>query len=707
MGCGASTAKQSGSVVISVESKDKVESDAADTTPAIPQKQSKQPEIDQSLRVGEVDPDGTGSNMPTARGSVIGMQRQRRGSYISVNEASDILDECLALIDETVGLELSRDILDQRLQTVAQKIQKAKLVASSTVRAHEIKKRLSSILSQGGEGSHTEGAAVRRILQDYFGAEENPSPRRGSLKNFVKMIMFTRRLKRQTDASRSDVRNVAKKLDSLTPMPHPAAEALASVLSKVYKWDFDIFEFHKLTDGAPLSLLFKYLVNDLGLNSIFQISPDALDAFSMALEASHNNVPYHNSTHAADVLQNTCWLVHSTVLARFLQPLDLLAALTAAASHDLMHPGTNNTFQVATQTELALRYNDKSVLENASVSALFLLLKQPRFNILSRLTRQQHKDFRDAVIAMILATDMALHFNVLAELQTLSESKLPEPGEAVAKELRLVVLKSALHCSDLGNPCKPLNTYLKWSERIVEEFFMQGDAEKEAKLPISPSMDRNHPTIERSQIVFIEVIVGPLFRAARELVADVEVCLEHMDTNHAYWVQAEEAAGPRDGRASSSATRPRPSQLILPLGTGRSASASPGPASPKQRFSGSGDSAAMPSRGSSSQQRSSSSRIQPLPALVVPAQQPQPVSTSSSSASLSLSAAAPMTSAQAAPIASPPAVETPAARRALITGAEAPVLGALPSFRVLQQGGGGGGHGPSVGPASPQGRIKR
>ena len=45
--------------------------------------------------------------------------------------------------------------------------------------------------------------------------------------------------------------------------------------------------------------------------------------------------------------------------------------LIAALAHDVAHPGVNNPFLVDTGHELALRYNDKSPLENMHCSRLF------------------------------------------------------------------------------------------------------------------------------------------------------------------------------------------------------------------------------------------------------------------------------------------------------------------------------------------------
>ena len=45
--------------------------------------------------------------------------------------------------------------------------------------------------------------------------------------------------------------------------------------------------------------------------------------------------------------------------------------LVAPACHDVNHPGLNNIYLVNTSHTYALRYNDKSVLENHHASQCF------------------------------------------------------------------------------------------------------------------------------------------------------------------------------------------------------------------------------------------------------------------------------------------------------------------------------------------------
>ena len=68
------------------------------------------------------------------------------------------------------------------------------------------------------------------------------------------------------------------------------------------------------------------------------------------------------------------------------------------------------------------------------------------------------------------------------------------------RQFLVQVLQNMVHCADLSNPTKPLELYRQWCERIMEEFFQQGDRERESGLDISPMCDRYNATIEKSQV---------------------------------------------------------------------------------------------------------------------------------------------------------------------------------------------------------------
>ncbi|NXQ72781.1 PDE4D phosphodiesterase, partial [Quiscalus mexicanus] len=80
------------------------------------------------------------------------------------------------------------------------------------------------------------------------------------------------------------------------------------------------------------------------------------------------------------------------------------------------------------------------------------------------------------------------------------------------------VLRNMVHCADLSNPTKPLGLYRQWTERIMEEFFRQGDRERERGMEISPMCDKHSASVEKSQVGFIDFVVQPLWEAWAELV---------------------------------------------------------------------------------------------------------------------------------------------------------------------------------------------
>ncbi|VDM85293.1 unnamed protein product [Strongylus vulgaris] len=59
-----------------------------------------------------------------------------------------------------------------------------------------------------------------------------------------------------------------------------------------------------------------------------------------------------------------------------------------------------------------------------------------------------------------------------------------------------------IHLADLSNPTKPIELYRQWNSRILEEYWRQGDREKELGIEVSPMCDRGNVTIEKSQVPF-------------------------------------------------------------------------------------------------------------------------------------------------------------------------------------------------------------
>jgi len=297
---------------------------------------------------------------------------------------------------------------------------------------------------------------------------------------------------------------------------------LAEILDQSNNWGMDIFKVGELTSGKALTAIAFSIFQERDLIKQFKIPSKTFVNFLMTLEDNYlKDVPYHNSLHAADVTQSTHVLLNSPALESVFTPLEIMSALFAAAIHDVDHPGLTNQFLINTSSELALMYNDESVLENHHLAVAFKLLHNKDSDFLVNLNKKQRQTMRKMVIDMVLATDMSKHMSLLADLKTMVETKKVAGSGVLLLDNytdRIQVLQNMVHCADLSGPTKPLPLYRRWCDRIMEEFFQQGDKEREASLDISPMCDRYNATIEKSQVGFIDYIVHPLWETWADLV---------------------------------------------------------------------------------------------------------------------------------------------------------------------------------------------
>jgi len=84
-----------------------------------------------------------------------------------------------------------------------------------------------------------------------------------------------------------------------------------------------------------------------------------------------------------------------------------MSYVLAGACHDVGHLGFNNVYLIEKRDQIAVRYNDVSVLENFHVATTFEILSEDKYDIFSKLNKDQYKQVRKTMIGAILATDMA------------------------------------------------------------------------------------------------------------------------------------------------------------------------------------------------------------------------------------------------------------------------------------------------------------
>ncbi|OAF69733.1 cAMP-specific 3',5'-cyclic phosphodiesterase 7B [Intoshia linei] len=301
----------------------------------------------------------------------------------------------------------------------------------------------------------------------------------------------------------SNIGSVDKKLKNLN---EKHVNVILKHLNNSHLWNYDIFELDSMCNGNTLRFISGYLLSTFDIFNIFKIPLIVFDNFINKIQegySKHNN-PYHNSIHASDVTQTVYSIItYYSNYSIHLSSIDIFALIFSAIIHDHEHTGTNNAFHVSTRSDLAILYNDVSVLENHHIASAFKILQDKDCNILSNMTDEQYRKFRSLTITLVLATDMAFHFQYIKNITEMVESK---------DEITTVkALSMILHAADISNPAKIWKYHSKWSIMLTKEFFNQGEKEKELNIPISPLCNEFRCNIAKSQIGFVTNIVKPCF----------------------------------------------------------------------------------------------------------------------------------------------------------------------------------------------------
>ncbi|UMM17310.1 hypothetical protein L5515_013929 [Caenorhabditis briggsae] len=329
------------------------------------------------------------------------------------------------------------------------------------------------------------------------------------------------------------------------------AREIAVHMQRLNDWGPDVFKIDEHSKNHSLTVITYSLFKQRNLLKTFEIHAHTLVTYLLNLEHHYRNNHYHNFIHAADVAQSMHVLLMSPVLNDVFSDLEVLAAIFAGAIHDVDHPGFTNQYLINSNNELAIMYNDESVLEQHHLAVAFKLLQDGNCDFLGNLSRKQRLQFRKIVIDMVLATDMSKHMSLLADLKTMVEAKKVAGNNIIVLDKyndKIQVLQSMIHLADLSNPTKPIELYQQWNQRIMEEYWRQGDKEKELGLEISPMCDRGNVTIEKSQVGFIDYIVHPLYETWADLVyPDAQNILDQLEENRE-WYQSRIPEEPETAR---------------------------------------------------------------------------------------------------------------------------------------------------------------
>ncbi|XP_037759326.1 high affinity cGMP-specific 3',5'-cyclic phosphodiesterase 9A isoform X2 [Chelonia mydas] len=305
-----------------------------------------------------------------------------------------------------------------------------------------------------------------------------------------------------------------KKLAPRRDVPsYPKYMLSQETIEALRKPTFDVW----LWEPNEMLSCLEHMYHDLGLVKGFNINPITLKRWLLSIHDNYRNNPFHNFRHCFCVTQMMYSMISLCNLQEKFPQIDILILMTAAVCHDLDHPGYNNTYQINARTELAVRYNDISPLENHHCAVAFQIIAQPECNIFSNATQEQFKRIRQGIITLILATDMARHAEILDSFKEKMDN-FDYSNEEHVTCLKMVLIK----CCDISNEVRPMEVAEPWVDCLLEEYFMQSDREKSEGLPVAPFMDRDKVTKPTAQIGFLKFVLIPMFETVTKLFPEVD-----------------------------------------------------------------------------------------------------------------------------------------------------------------------------------------
>lgn len=327
-------------------------------------------------------------------------------------------------------------------------------------------------------------------------------------------------------------------------------------LTNFGSWDYNIFELERITMKKPLVHLGMHALNKFNVCNVLQCSQNTLHAWLTGIEAKyHASNPYHNSTHAADVLHATAYFLEKERLQSWMDPTDQAAILLAAIIHDVDHPGKTNAFLINTSDPLALMYNDTAVLEMHHAAFAFkFTVNGDKSNIFRNMPRENFMNLRQSMIDMVLATELTKHFehvnkfiSIVTKTHSSQSAVLDQetPTRATrassganskeTQDLKNLIKRVMIKVADVCNPVKNRDLCSEWAKRISEEYFAQTDEEKKRGLtPSLPLFDRHTCNLPKSQSSFIDWFLIDMCEAWHEF-CGIDELVDNLHRNRTYW----------------------------------------------------------------------------------------------------------------------------------------------------------------------------
>ena len=184
-----------------------------------------------------------------------------------------------------------------------------------------------------------------------------------------------------------------------------------------------------------------------------------------------------------------------------LTEIDCLAVLIGAVCHDYKHDGYTNLWHKNKNTDRFIQFGEEGTQEKFHFAESWkVLTEQDGNNFIKELPLDQQNRFKKRMQCCIYATDMGRHMDalnsmkeMLASLKVQSETDdiISESyAEMSVEDQQQKWCDLVVKFSDVSFQARDIAVSNMWLQLLFDEFFNQGDLERDDKLKISFLCDR-------------------------------------------------------------------------------------------------------------------------------------------------------------------------------------------------------------------------
>jgi hypothetical protein len=270
--------------------------------------------------------------------------------------------------------------------------------------------------------------------------------------------------------------------------------------------NFDIEEYSTIKIIGGILIDYK-ISKHLNINqlSIYNFIILVKEGYQLYRHDEKSNPQYHTFQHAADVAYITHVLVSHTSLGLNLDDEHKMLLIITALIHDVGHSGYTNTYLINSGDELIKKYGKQSTLERYHIEVGKKIIKES--GIFDHISYVKRIKYLKIINDCILATDMQFHKDYLT-----LQNKM---------NTMCIILK----CADISNCFRSYEIFMKWSNRIINEFTTQSTLELENNLEISLIVT-NDLTYK-----FIKFVALDLFIFVSMYIPEFDTILNNIENN--------------------------------------------------------------------------------------------------------------------------------------------------------------------------------